>query len=89
MDQQAARRHLAQVSRQKAAIEPRWRRAVMAALAAGMTMAETGRVAGVSRQRIFEIRTETGRVAGVSRQRIFEIRTEESSRLDAVGGSSD
>lgn len=57
-DPDAAREALMAARRAREEAEPRWREAILAALAAGVGPVEVARLAGCTRQRVFQIRQE-------------------------------
>ncbi len=54
----AARRELAAARKMRERADPRWRRAVVAALNAGLGAAEVAELAGCSRQWVYEVKDQ-------------------------------
>lgn len=58
MDKGEARRLVVEATRARQAAEPKWRRAILDALAAGVGASEVAMLAQVTRQRVWQIRDE-------------------------------
>jgi DNA-binding phage protein len=58
VDPEAARRELLAARQAREDAEPRWRRAILGALEAGVGAAEVARLAGCTRQRVYQIKDD-------------------------------